>query len=145
MVRSLGTSDARTAKLRACQLYVASESIFSTLNATPMLTDAQLARLVQDFYGLILDQENQGRLTRGAIPNDIRERRVVQYETMAARNREALACNRLEEAGFVTAQMLNKQGIKPSSLSPAELSQARQAMLRAGIDVAEALKARHEG
>ena len=49
-----------------------------------MLTDAQLARLVQDFYGLILDQENQGRLTRGAIPNDIRERRVAQYETMAA-------------------------------------------------------------
>ena len=40
MVRSLGTSDARTAKLRACQLYVASENIFSTLNATPMLTDA---------------------------------------------------------------------------------------------------------
>ncbi|WP_051092907.1 site-specific integrase [Methylobacterium sp. 77] len=145
MVRSLGTSDARTAKLRACQLYVASENIFSTLNATPMLTDAQLARLVQDFYGLILDQENKGRLTRGAIPNDIRERRVVQYDTMAARNREALACNRLEEAGFVTAQMLNKQGIKPSHLSPAELSQARQAMLRAGIDVAEALKARHEG
>ncbi|WP_197031029.1 DUF6538 domain-containing protein [Methylobacterium sp. 10] len=56
MVRSLGTSDARTAKLRACQLYVASKSIFSTLNATPMLTDAQLARLVQDFYGLILDR-----------------------------------------------------------------------------------------
>ncbi|KQO59118.1 MULTISPECIES: DUF6538 domain-containing protein [unclassified Methylobacterium] len=84
MVRSLGTSDGRTAKLRACQLYVASETIFSTLNATPMLTDAQLARLVQDFYGLILDQENQGRLTRGAIPNDIRERRVAQYETMAA-------------------------------------------------------------
>ncbi|MCJ2074385.1 hypothetical protein MKK68_01745 [Methylobacterium sp. E-016] len=110
-----------------------------------MLTDTQLARLVQDFYGLILDGEGQGRLTRGAIHSDVRERRIAQYETMVARNRDALACNRLEEAGFVTEHMLRKQGIAAADLSPADLAQARQAMLRAGIDIADAIKARYEG
>ncbi|MCJ2031337.1 site-specific integrase [Methylobacterium sp. J-043] len=145
LVRSLATSDARTAKLRACQLYVASESLFSALRAMPMLTDAQLARLVQDFYGLILDGENRGRLAHGAIPNEVRERRVLQYEMMAVRNRDALACNRLEEAGFVTEQMLRKQGFAVTDLSPTDLAQARQAMLRAGIDVAEAIRAQYQG
>lgn len=145
LVRSLATSNPHTAKLRAYQLYLVSESLFLTLRATPMLTDAQLTHLVQEFYGLILDQEGRGRLTRGAISNELRQNRVVQYETMAARNREALACNRLEEAGFVTNHMLSKQGIVGGDLDPTELARARQAMLRAGIDVAEALKARYEG
>ncbi|KQT77414.1 site-specific integrase [Methylobacterium sp. Leaf466] len=145
LLRSLATSDPRTAKLRAYRLYLASESLFSALSVTPMLTDDQLARLVQDFYGLILDQESKGRFTRGAVPNDVRKRRVVQFETMAALNREALACNRLEEAGFVASHMLKRQGIAAATLAPEELAQARQAMLRAGIDVAEALKARYEG
>ncbi len=39
LVRSLATSEMRTAKLRACQLYLASESLFSAFRATPMLTD----------------------------------------------------------------------------------------------------------
>lgn len=105
MVRGLRTPDARTAKLRACQLHVASETIFSTLHATPLF-----------------DQENQGRLTRGAILSDVRECRVVQYETMAARNCGALACNRLKKAGFVTSHSLTKQGIAAADLCPAELA-----------------------
>lgn len=145
LVRSLATSDPHTAKLRAYQLYLISESLFVALRATPMLTDAQLTHLVQEFYSLILDQEGRGRLTHGAISNELRQHRVVQYETMSARNREALACNRLEEAGFVTNHMLSKQGIVGGDLDPTELARARQAMLRAGIDVAEALKARYEG
>jgi hypothetical protein len=39
LVRSLATSEMRTAKLRACQLYLASESLFSAFRATPMLAD----------------------------------------------------------------------------------------------------------
>ncbi|GJE61809.1 hypothetical protein MPOCJGCO_3935 [Methylobacterium trifolii] len=145
LVRSLATSIARTAKLRACRSYLASESLFTALRADPVLTDAQLARLVQDFYGLILDDEGRGRLTRGAISSDVRARRLVQYETMVARNRDALACNRLEEAGFVTEHMLRKQGIGAADLSPAEMAHARQTMLRAGIDAADAIRARYEG
>ncbi len=48
LVRSLATTDLRAAKARACRVYLASESLFTALCATPMLTDDQLARLVQD-------------------------------------------------------------------------------------------------
>lgn len=145
LVRSLATADPRTAKLRAYRLYLASESLFAALRASPMLTDDQLAHLVQEFYGLILDREGRGRLTHGAVTDEVRRQRLVQYETMAERNRDALACNRLEEAGFVTSHMLGRQGIAGGDLDPIELARARQAVLRAGIDVAEALKARYAG
>nr|WP_279356398.1 DUF6538 domain-containing protein [Methylobacterium indicum] len=100
LVRSLATSDLRAAKARACRVYLASESLFTALCATPMLTEDQLARLVQDFSGTILDGDGQGRLPHAAITADMRERRVAQYETMAAQTRDALACNRLEEVGW---------------------------------------------
>ncbi len=64
---------------------------------------------------------------------------------MAARGREALAGNRLDEAAFVAEMMLKRQGIAIRDLAPAEAAKAKQAMLRAGIDLSEALKARYEG
>lgn len=145
LVRSLGTSDIRTAKVVACRLYVAAEELFSTLRAMPMLTDDQLAHLVRDFYDTMLSDENAGRLTRGPLPDGVREARVTQYATMAARGREALAGNRLDEAAFVAEMMLKRQGIAIRDLAPAEAAKAKQAMLRAGIDLSEALKARYEG
>ncbi|KQO73445.1 site-specific integrase [Methylobacterium sp. Leaf89] len=145
LVCSLGTNDIRTAKLAACRLYVAAEELFSTLRAMPMLTDDQLAHLVRDFYDTLLSDENAGRLTRGPLPDGVREARVRQYATMAARGREALASNRLEEAAFVAEMMLKRQGISIQELAPAEAAKAKQAMLRAGIDLSEALKARYEG
>lgn len=145
LVRSLGTSDIRTAKLKACRLYVAAEELFSILRATPMLTDDQLAHLVRDFYDTMLAGENAGRLTRGPLPEGVREARVTQYATMAARGREALAGNHLDEAAFIAEAMLKRQGIAIKDLAPAEAARAKQAMLRAGIDLSEALKARYEG
>ena len=145
LVRSLGTGDIRAAKLRACRLYVAAEELFSTLRATPMLTDDQIARLVRDFYDTMLAGENAGRLTRGPLPEGVREARVTQYATMAAKGREALAGNRLDEAAFVAEMMLKRQGIAIRDLAPTEAAKAKQAMLRAGIDLSEALKARYEG
>ncbi|KQP73779.1 hypothetical protein ASF41_18075 [Methylobacterium sp. Leaf111] len=62
LTRSLGTVDHRTAKLHTATLYVASERLFGAVRATPMLTDAQLARLVQDFYATVLKRENAIRL-----------------------------------------------------------------------------------
>ncbi|KQP33277.1 integrase [Methylobacterium sp. Leaf104] len=144
-MRSLGTSDIRTAKVVACRLYVAAEELFSTLRALPMLTDDQLAHLVRDFYDTMLSDENAGRLTRGPLPEGVREARVTQYATMAAKGREALASNRLDEAAFVAESMLKRQGIAIRDLTPAEAAKAKQAMLRAGIDLSEALKARYEG
>ncbi|MCJ2113462.1 site-specific integrase [Methylobacterium sp. E-025] len=145
LVRSLGTGEVRAAKLGACQLYVAAEQLFSTLRAAPMLTDDQIAHLVRDFYDTILVDENAGRLRRGSLPKGVREARVTQYATMAAKGREALAANRLDEAAFVAEMMLKRQGIAIRDLAPADAAKAKQAMLRAGIDLSEALKARYEG
>ena len=145
LVRSLGTGDIRAAKLRACRLYVAAEELFSTLRATPMLTDDQIAHLVRDFYDTMLAGENAGRLTRGPLPEGVREARVTQYATMATKGREALAGNRLDEVAFVAEMMLKHQGIAIRDLVPAEAARAKQAMLRAGIELSEALKARYEG
>ncbi|WP_156387727.1 site-specific integrase [Methylobacterium sp. Leaf399] len=145
LVRSLATSDPRTAKLRACRLYVASETLFSVLRTTPMLTQAQLARMVQDFYSLLLDTENLCRLREQPINEVRRSGRARHYGAVAQRAREALACNRLDEARFLTEGMLKKQGIVLRGLPPDDLARAEQAMLRAGIDAAEALKARYEG
>ena len=110
-----------------------------------MLDETQVARLVQDFYTSILDQENRVRLTLPHLPAEAREKRHVYYNDVAAKTRDALACNRLGDAAVVTESMLYKQQIAPSSLDASELAQARQAILRAGVDVAEALKARYEG
>lgn len=127
LVCSLGTGDIRAAKLAACRLYVASEGLFSALRGTPMLTDDQIAHLVQDFYAYILDRENAGRLARGPLPANVREMRITQYATMADKARDALAINRLEEAYFATLMMLKRQGIALDELTPV---QAAQAMIR---------------
>ncbi len=145
LVCSLATSDPRTAKLRACRLYVASENLFLALRTTPMLTEAQLARMVQDFYSLLLDTENLCRLREQPIDEVRRSGRARHYGAVAQRAREALACNRLDEARFLAEGMLKKQGIVIRELPPDDLARAEQAMLRAGVDAGEALKARYEG
>ncbi len=145
LVRSLATSDARAAKLRACRLYIASENLFSALRTTPMLTEAQLARMLQDFYNLLLDTENLCRLREQPIDEVRRSGRARHFGAVAQRAREALACNRLDEARFLAEGMLRKQGVVLKGLPPDDLARAEQAMLRAGIDAAEALKARYEG
>ena len=142
---SLRTSDLRTAKLQASRLYVASERIFAAANVRPMLSDTELARLVQDFYATILKRENDVRLASGYMTDEVRARRQTYYAEVATRSQDALACNRLDEAAFITEALLRKHGRKPSELGPGEFAQAKQAMLRAGIDVANSLKARYEG
>lgn len=64
---------------------------------------------------------------------------------IAQQAREALAFNRLDDARFLAEGMLRKQGVVLQGLPPDDLARAEQAMLRAGIDAAEALKARYEG
>ncbi|TXM64826.1 site-specific integrase [Methylobacterium sp. WL12] len=144
-LRSLGTSDPRTARLRAAQLYLASERILTAPVADPMFTPDDLARLVQDFYATILEQENRHRLTGRPMTAEMCERRGAYYDRLARDTRESLRCNRLDDARLVTLSLLSKRKIPLDDLQPADFAQAKQAMLRAGINVAEALKARYAG
>lgn len=145
LTRSLGAVDHQTAKLHAATLYVASERLFGAVRATPMLTDAQLTLLVQDFYATVLERENAIRLRTPPHNDTVSETRGAYYGEVAVKTRRALAGNRLDEARVVTEAMLKKQGIVCADLAPDDWQRARQAVMRAGIDLAEALQARYAG
>lgn len=141
---SLGTACARTARIASQALYIASERLFGSLRTGPMLSEAQLARLVQDFYATIIERENAWRLKGGALTEEVRLARIDHYAGVAATAKGSLARNELNNAWFVTKAMLRKTGIT-DKLDNEEENQARQAILRAAIDLADHLKARYEG
>lgn len=141
---SLRTSDLRVAQLRSRRLYLASESIFSEARHNPMLNDDQLAAIVQDFYGHVLGQENRLRLRSAPISEELRANRAAYFKTVADRARSDLATNNLGSAWFISIAMLRKLGLE-GSLDQDDRAQLRQALLRAGIDLAEAFRARYEG
>lgn len=67
LTRTLDTVDLPTAKLDAGRLYVFTETLFRTARTHPMLSTNQLARLVQDFYDVVLERENTARLRGRAL------------------------------------------------------------------------------
>jgi integrase len=146
LVRSLGTIDPRAARACACRLYLASEGLFTSLRATPMLTDAELSRLVQDFYASVLQGDDAVRLARAEpLPSNFVAAKRDFYGKVAARAREALGSDGFGEAREIAASLLRRQGIATATFSVAEWNQVRQAVLKAGIDVAEAMQARCAG
>ncbi|MDF2689648.1 MAG: integrase family protein [Microvirga sp.] len=146
LVRSLGTIDQRAARSNACWLYLASEGLFTGLRATPMLTDTELSRLVQDFYASVLRGDDAVRLVRAEpLPSHLVAAKRDFYGKVAARAREALAGDGFGEAREIAASLLRRQGIATATFGVAEWNQVRQAVLKAGIDVAEAMQARCAG
>jgi hypothetical protein len=75
LVRSLCTVKATAAKLRADLLYRHSEHLF-TAAAFPMLSENELARLVQDFYKLVFTLDDHYRVLDGPLTDDERLARV---------------------------------------------------------------------
>jgi hypothetical protein len=74
----------------------------------------------------------------------MRQARIGYYAGVAATAKESLARNELAHGSFVAEAMLQKHRLS-EKLTNAERNQVRQAMLRAGIDLAEHIKARYEG
>ena len=70
-IRSLKTATPAAAKLRADVLFRASERLFAAA-ASPMLSKEHLARLVQDFYGLVLEIDDHHRLFVGPLTENDR-------------------------------------------------------------------------
>jgi integrase len=146
LVRSLATVDPRAARTRAYRLYLASEGLFAGVRATPMLTDAELSLLVQDFYASVLQGDDAVRLARAdPLPSRLVAAKRDFYGKVAARSREALASDGFGEAREIAATLLRRQGIATATFGVAEWNQVRQAVLKAGIDVAEAMQARCAG
>lgn len=144
LVRSLETSDIQAAKQSSRRLYLLSEGLFEAVRGDPMLSKEEIELLVRDFYEQVLDQENTWRLRLGSIPEEVRQQRFEYYTEVAKSSKNELARNDLRGVDFITEAMLKKHRLA-DSLSPEEIDQVRQAILRAGIDVAEAVRARYEG
>lgn len=134
----------RLAQLRSRQLYLLSEAMFTEARFNPMLTDDQLAEIVQDFYAHVLEQENRLRLRSSPIPEEVRAKRAAWFKEVAERARSDLATNNFGSAWFTSIAMLRKKGLD-ASLDQEGMAQLRQALLRAGIELAEAMRGRYEG
>lgn len=110
-----------------------------------MLSEEQLSLLVKDFYATVISQENALRLgVSQPINEEARLARAAYYKSLAEQTKLALARNQFGDAAFVSEAILRKHKLA-GTLNLAEVVQVRQAMLRAGIDLAEHMTARYEG
>lgn len=118
--------------------------MFNESRLNPMLTTDQLAVIVRDFYDYVLDQENRLRFRLGPIPEEARLKRAEFYRQVADQTRTALASNNFDDGYLVSLAMMRKHGLD-GKLDEIEKKQFRQAILRGGIELAEAVRARYEG
>lgn len=141
---SLRTSELHLAGIRSRQLYLAAESLFDESRRGPMLSDDQLAAIVQDFYGYVLEQENKLRLKLGRIPEEVRARRAEHFRVVAQQARTDLGANEFGSVAFITEAMARKHKLA-GQLDEIERNQLSQALMRGGIELAEAVRARYGG
>lgn len=141
---SLRTSELHLAGIRARELYLAAESLFQESRCNPMLSDDQLAAIVQDFYGYVLDQENKLRLKLGRIPEEVRVKRAEHFRGVAQQARADLGANEFGTVAFITEAMARKHKLA-GQLDETGRNQLSQALMRGGIELAEAVRARYEG
>jgi site-specific recombinase XerD len=109
-----------------------------------MLSDEQLSLIVRDFYDTVIRQENALRLNGQHLSEEARQARIAHFKEVSERTRKSLGSNQLADAEFVSEAMLRKHKLA-GTLKRNEINQVRQAILRAGIDLADHMKARYEG
>lgn len=142
---SLRTANPGVAGGTARLLYIRSEELFTSLRLSPMLSDADLARMVQDFYATVLERENQLRLLgRLSMDEEGRQARLQYWEGVAEQSRRDLATSNFASADFIAACAIQTSGLA-GKLQDLEVRQIQQAMLRGGVDLAQALLARYQG
>jgi hypothetical protein len=144
LVRSLETADAALARCRSRIAYLVSEDLFTILRCPALLTDSDLARLMQDFYRSVLERENDARLLgKLRLDGDGTAQRLAYWSQMQEQFRSDLATNNFDSAYFASAGLIQKHGLQ--DLSELETRKVQQSVLRAGCEIAGALKARFEG
>lgn len=132
-------------RLSRC-LYVCSEELFDAVRTAPMLSDQDIAALVKDFYNSVLAQDETARLMRDdPIPEERRAHYIEHYRQLAVRSRIDLANSAFGSVRTITNTMLARRFGQDVQLEKIDARKVSHAMLRAGIEVAEALKARAEG
>lgn len=143
---SLRTADVVLARRLSRCLYVCSEELFDAVRTAPMLSDEDIAALVKDFYSSILAQDETARLMRDdPIPEERRAHYIEHYRQLAERSRIDLANSAFGSVRSITSTMLARRFGQDVQVEKMDARRVSHAMLRAGIEVAEALKARAEG
>jgi integrase len=142
----LRTTDKGTARRLSRTLYVCTEDLFDAVRNAPMLSELDIAAMVKEFYTSVLEQDEAVRLMRDMpIPEGLRAHYVEHYSQLAERGRADLASGAYGSVRLITNAMLARRFGSDFSLDKADARRASHAMLRAGIEVAETLKARAEG
>jgi hypothetical protein len=107
-----------------------------------MLSQDLLARLVQDFYSLVLDIDDHRRILNGPLSDEEHCDQAAHLEELLLEHKHALARNRFEGITPAATIVLARNGISADTLGPAEIGQVNQAFLRASIDLTRDLRAR---
>lgn len=109
-----------------------------------MLDDSQVTALIQRFYAYELDGENQIRLNGVEFDEANRQAIIAHYDLLGERVRQALARNELERADAWVDALLEREGIT-AELDSITRARLQQGVLRAGCDIAAALRKRYQG
>ena len=110
-----------------------------------MLTQDQLAHLAQSFYNHILERERTARASGMYLTKDGRVARANYWGNVAEQVRDSLGGNTLDHGSDAARMSARLAGLSWDDLNEAERHQCKEVVHRAGIDLAEALKARYEG
>ncbi|WP_157801222.1 site-specific integrase [Sphingobium sp. LB126] len=114
------------------------------VESAPMLSDEEIAALVKDFYSTILAKDDHHRLMADA-PDQFRAARADHYRQLAESAKEHLAENAYATVRQITSAMLARRYGLDAKFDKLSVRKVSHAMLRAGVEVAETLRARAEG
>lgn len=143
---SLRTSDPRQARHLSRMLYVRSGELFDRIMTTHKLTDGDIQAMVRDFYRSWIDGDDAARWLDGrAIPEPERQQAVQAYRRRSAETRRALASNDYGAMQMVSMALVDENLGRDREISPVDRRRLMQALMRAGIDVADTMAARLEG
>ena len=109
-----------------------------------MLTHDEITRLAQEFYNHILAREHAGRASGTYLTEDGRAARTKFWADVAEQTRKTLGGKTLDTGLWASHAAAQMAGLSWPSLDEEERYQCKEAVHRAGIDLAEALKARYE-
>lgn len=143
---SLRTADVSVARRLSRALYIGSEELFDAVRATPMLSEQDITAMVREFYTSVLARDEAVRLMRDEpLPQQLRPHIIGHYQQLADQARADLANSAFGSVRTITSTMLARHFGPDVQVEKSEARRVSHAMLRAGIEVAEALKARAEG
>lgn len=111
-----------------------------------MVTEQDIAAMVKDFYTSILARDEAVRLMRDEpIEPRMRHHYIEHYRELADQARADLASSAFGSVRMITNAMLARRFGPDVQVDKSDARRVSHAMLRAGIEAAEALKARAEG